>query len=263
MDSRISINARYKWLHQRDLLRELVMRDMKLRYKRSVFGIAWSLLNPLAQLIVFHLIFQLVLPLNIPNYAPFLFTGLLAWNWFQTSLYAATGSVVDNRDLIKRPGFPVLILPVVSVITNFIHYLLALPVLIAFLLIGGIRLTGSVVFLPILFAIQFVLTLGIAYLLAAVHVRFRDTQYLLSVVLFLGFYLSPIFYEASIVPERYQFLYNLNPMVTLIESYRDIFLFSRMPDPGWLLVLCLFAIIILGFGHFVYKHAAVRFSEEL
>src|SRR5215475_3862893 len=95
---------------RRDLLHELVVRDMKLRYKRSVLGIGWSLLNPLAQLLVYRFIFEDVLPVNVPNYTSYLFCGVLVWTWFQMSLVFATSSVVDNRDLIKRPGFPVAVL---------------------------------------------------------------------------------------------------------------------------------------------------------
>src|SRR5215468_1809870 len=98
---------------RRDLLRELVVRDMKLRYKRSVLGLGWSLLNPLAQLLVYKFIFEQVLPVNVPNFTSYLFSGVLVWNWFHMSLVLATSSIVDNRDLIKRPGFPIAILPAV------------------------------------------------------------------------------------------------------------------------------------------------------
>ena len=99
--------------HGFDLLYELVARDLKLRYKRSVLGVAWSLLNPLMQLLVFAFVFGTVLPLGIPDYVIFLFTGILAWNWFHSSLLTATSTIVDNRDLVKRPGFPAAILPAV------------------------------------------------------------------------------------------------------------------------------------------------------
>ena len=111
---------RSKLRYQFDLLRELVLRDLRLRYKRSL-GVFWSLLNPLLQLLVFTLIFGIVLPLKIPNFPLFLFVGLLAWNWFQASLTEATGAIVDNRDLVRRPGFSTTILPVVPVTTNFIR----------------------------------------------------------------------------------------------------------------------------------------------
>jgi len=109
----------------RDLLFTLVARDMKLRYKRSILGIAWSLLTPLAQLVVYYFVFTVLLPLSVPNYVSFLFSGVLVWSWFQMSLFQATSAIVDNRELIKRTGFPAAILPMVTVTTQLIHFLVA------------------------------------------------------------------------------------------------------------------------------------------
>ena len=124
----------------RDLLREMVIRDMKLRYKRSVLGILWSLLNPLIQMLVFTFLSRGVLSLDIPNYPSFVFTGVLAWNWFQRALSLTAGAITGNRELIRRPGFPTAILPVATVATHLIHFLLALPILLLFLAFGGNRL---------------------------------------------------------------------------------------------------------------------------
>jgi lipopolysaccharide transport system permease protein len=249
--------------YTRDLLRELIMRDIKLRYKRSVLGIIWSLLNPLMQLLILSLIFRIVLPLDIPNYNTFLFTGLLVWTWFQTSLYAATGAIVDNRELIRRPGFPAGILPVVTVATNFIHFLLALPILLAFLVISGIPLSSALLALPFLFVVQFLFTLSLVYFIAPIHVRFRDTQYLLGIVLLLGFYLSPVFYEASAIPPRYQYIYRLNPMVTLIESYRTVLMQGRMPGIYSLLLLVIISMAFMAIGYGIFNRARSHFAEEL
>ena len=257
------IDYRYRFYYLRDLLFSLVARDMKLRYKRSLLGFAWSLINPLAQLLVLNFVFSHVLPLNIPHYAAFLFTGILVWSWFQSSLLMATGSIVDNRDLIRKPGFPIAVLPIVSIATNFIHFLLALPMLIFFLLASGIQLTTTVLVLPILFALQFLLTISLAYFISAVHVVFRDTQYLLGIGLLLGFYLSPVFYDASIIPENYQFLYRLNPMVVLIDAYRTLLLKGELPSGTPLFVLWIAATAFLVFGYNVFRRSSHNFIEEL
>lgn len=247
----------------RDLLLILVGRDMKLRYKRSILGIAWSLLTPLAQLAVYYLTFDLLLPLNIPNYPAFLFSGLLAWNWFQGSLYQATSTVVDNRELIKRPGFPTAILPVVTVASYLIHFLLALPILVVFLMISEIPLTGALLSLPLVIAAQFVLTLSLGYFTATFYVRFRDTQHLLGVLLNLLFFLSPVFYKASDVPAQYQILYRLNPMVHLIEAYRAILLSGSLPNGTSLLLVSLASVGVLGLGYYLFRSASGRFVDEL
>jgi lipopolysaccharide transport system permease protein len=254
----------HRLIYRRDLLRELVGRDMKLRYKRSVLGIAWTLLNPLMQLLVFLFVFNVVLPLNIPHYSSFLFTGILVWNWFQGSLNQATGAIVDNRELLRRPGFSMAILPIVTVTSHLLHFLLALPVLLLFLMLDGRQLTNAIFALPVVMALQFILILGLAYLVATFHVTFRDTQYLLNVLLNLFFYLTPVFYEASTIPARYQPLYRLNPMVVLIDAYRAILAHGLLPDHRVaLLVLGLGATGVLAYGSVTFIRASARFVEEL
>jgi lipopolysaccharide transport system permease protein len=250
-------------IYLRDLLRELVLRDMKLRYKGSVLGLAWSLLNPLAQLLVFGFVFSSLLPLSIPNYTAFLFTGLLVWSWFQSSLFASTTVIVDGRTLIKRPGFPVALLPVVTVTANLVHFALALPVLLVFLLLTGIPLHVTVLLLPLLIAIQFLLTLSISYFLAAVQVTFRDTQHLVGVLLLLFFYLTPIFYDGSVVPAAIQPIYRLNPLLHLLEAYRAILIEGRLPDIGMLLVVTAVSAVWLFLGFRVFRQASYTFVEEL
>lgn len=252
-----------KLLHTRDLLFTLVARDMKLRYKRSILGIAWSLLTPLAQLAVYYLVFKILLPLDVPNYMAFLFSGVLVWGWFQMSLFQATSVIVDNRELVKRPGFPVAILPTVTVTSHLIHFLVALPILFVVLVIGGTPLSGVIVALPLVIAVQFILTVGLVYFSATFYVAFRDTQYLLGVFLNLLFFLTPIFYDASVLPAKYQALYRLNPLVHIVEFYRGILLHGKLPDVEALLVVAIPTVLILFLGYHVFVKASARFVDEL
>jgi lipopolysaccharide transport system permease protein len=248
---------------QLDLLRELVSRDMKILYKRSMLGIAWTLINPLLQLAVFAFIFQVVLPVNIPKYSSFVFSGLLVWNWFQSSLFQATGVITNNRPLIRQPGFPISILPVVTVMTGLIHFCLALPILVVFIAIDGISITPALMYLPILLLLQFVLTVSLTYPLAAVNVSFRDTQHILGVLLQLLFYLTPLFYDISSVPDRLRSFYYLNPMVILVEAYRQIMIHGAPPNWSLLGILSLVSVVILPIGHRIFKRQSARFVEEL
>ena len=263
MTSLDAIVDRRRLIYLRDLLFTLVARDMKLRYKRSILGIAWSLVTPLAQLAVFYLIFKVLLPLNVPNYLSFLFIGVLVWSWFQGSLYQATSVIVDNRELIKRPKFPRAILPAVTVTSYLIHFLLALPILFLLLVLGGIPLTSAILALPLLIMIQFILTLSLAYFTATLYVPFRDTQYLLSVLLNLLFFLSPVFYQSSDLPAQYQWFYRLNPMVRLLESYRAMFLTGRFPDGISLLLMTIPAVVTLLLGYYVYRKASDHLIDHL
>ena len=254
-------------LHQlvylRDLLRELVGREIKLRYKRSFLGLSWSLLHPLAQLLVFTLVFSTILPLNIPNYPAFLFTGLLAWTWFQSSLQYATGAIVNNPELIKRPGFPTAILPIVTVTNHLIHYLLALPILLIFLWIVGLKPGAALLAFPLLLLLQFLFTLGLAYLAATLHVVFRDTEHLLVIALFLLFYLSPVFYDVGLLPEYARRLFALNPLVHLLEAHRTILLEQTLPDWPPLLLLTSFSLLLLAGSYRLFNKMSDSFVEEL
>jgi lipopolysaccharide transport system permease protein len=249
----------YLW----DLLTVLVDRDLKLRYKRSYLGLAWSLLNPLAQFLILNFVFSAVLPLNIPDYPAFLFTGVLAWTWFSNSLLLATSAIVDNRELIRRPGFPPAILPLIAVVSNLIHFVLALPILAIFLVASGAGLTPGVLWLPVVIGVQFLVSLSLAYFLAAIQVTFRDTQYLLGIALLLGFYLTPVFYDAAAAPSRFQLAYRLNPMVHVLDAYRAALLGGGAVPWAALGVITLAAAGLLLAGYRIFMRASYHFAEEL
>ena len=250
-------------LHTRDVLRELIARDVKLRYRGSYFGMAWTLLNPIAELLVLSFIFGSVLPMGIPNFAAFLFTGLLVYTWFQTSLFFATAAIVGNRDLVRRPNFPLAVLPIVSVASTLLHFLLSLPVLFALLLWNSVPVTWTLLALPALIAVQFTLILALAYPLAAVNVWFRDTQYFLKVILQLLFFMTPVFYESKAIPERFQTLYRFNPMVGVVDGYRDVIVRGVLPSPqSWLTLLAVSGVLLL-LGYAAFKRASRKFADEL
>jgi lipopolysaccharide transport system permease protein len=250
-------------IYYRDLLRELVVRDLKLLYKRSTLGIAWTLISPLLQLLVFTFVFRSVLLVNIPQYSSFAFSGLLVWTWTQSALFQATGLITGNRSLVRQPGFPITILPIVTVTTGLIHFLLALPVLLIFLIVDGVQLNSTFLLLPFLLVLQFVLTVSFAYPLAALNVTFRDTQHTLGVLLQLMFYILPIFYDLSKVPDHYRSLFLLNPMVSLLESYRAILVYGTLPDWRSLLILAILSGILLPIGYRIFKRQSERFVEEI
>jgi lipopolysaccharide transport system permease protein len=253
--------TRRRWIHVRDILRELIARDVKLRYRGSYFGMAWTLLNPIAELVVLWFVFGNILPLNIPNYAAFLFTGLLAYTWFQTSLFNATVAVVNSRDLIRRPDVPLDILPVISVASTMLHFVLSLPVLFVLLVWTGVPITGTVLALPALMAVQFVLILALAYPLSALHVWMRDTQYFLKVGLQLLFFMTPVFYERRAIPEQYHGLFMLNPMALIVDGYRDVLVRGVLPPAGTWVALAVAATALLLLGLTVFRRASRYFAD--
>jgi lipopolysaccharide transport system permease protein len=249
----------YLW----NLIRELVVRDMKVRYSSSILGIAWTLANPLMQLMVYYFVFKVIISMEIPRYASYVFIGVLAINWFHVSLFHAAGAINSNRELIQQPGFPSTILPAVSVLINLNHFLLALPILIPFLLIEGSRLSLSILALPILVVLQFILTLGLAYLVSSANVIFRDTEHLLAVLLRLHFFLTPVFYDSRMVPDNLQSIYRLNPMVGLLEAYRALLIQGTQPDWSALFGPFVLALFLLTIGLKIFERVKDRFVEVL
>jgi lipopolysaccharide transport system permease protein len=268
--SRIPLFSRIPWPtpYWLDLLSELVSREMKLMYKRSLLGMAWTLISPLLQLGVFVLVFQGLLGTNTstefyPSYTAYVFTGLLAWNWFQSSLFQATGVIITSRALIRQPGFPKAILPIVVVLTGLFHYVLALPILFVFFLIGGVKFTAYVFLLPLLQLLQFLLTISFSYVLAGINVKFRDTQHTLGVLLQLLFYLTPIFYSLKQIPPTYWYYYALNPMVHLVTAYRQILIWGTAPDWLALTIVAVIALGLLPIGYWIFRRQSEQFVEEI
>ena len=255
--------ARADWQHRLDLVVILVQRYLKGLYKDSFLGMVWTVINPLAQLLIYVFLFRIVLSLDIPRYSSFAFTGVLVYTWFQSALSDATSVIRDNADLVALPGFSVPILPVISVATTLINFGIALPLLLLIIAIDGTTWSLSLTALPVLLLLQFVFTLGLAYLAAAANVYVRDVEHLLGVALQLYFFLTPIFYALDAVPAAYQWVYTINPMAHLITAYRDVLLHGTAPDWSVLGVLALVSMTLLGLGMRVFSTASRRFLEML
>lgn len=250
------------WLHAAELVVHLVGREFRIRYRRAYLGWLWSVAQPLARLIVLTVVFTKILPLGIPNYAVFLFSGLIAWMWFASAIGSATTSVIDRRDLLLRPNVPRAAIPVVSVLTDGLDYLTALPVLAVFLAVeGGIPATA--IALPMVLAVELLFILGLGYALCAVNVFLRDVRIVVEVALLLGFYITPVFYRAESVPGNYRFLIQLNPMARIINAHREILIAGTFPAPGPFLVLALGCGAIFVAGYLLYRAMSTTFVDEL
>ncbi len=245
-----------------DLVRVLVGRDMKLLYKRSALGVLWTLVNPLLQLLIF-LFLRAVFKFDIPHFTSYVFTGLLVFQWFSKTTSQSTGIIIGNRPLIRQPGFPVTVLPPVVVTTGMIHFALALPVLMVFLFFDGLPMTLALVWLPIVMLIQFFLTVTLAYLLAGINVAFRDTQNLWAVLVQALFFLTPIFYSFRQIPEHFQALYILNPMVSILTAYRSILIEGQAPDWTSLFKIVAVLLVLFPISVLLFRHQSRRFVEEI
>ncbi len=249
--------------HVFDLAYALLERELKVEYKTTTLGILWGLANPLLQLLVYSFLFNRVISLDIPNYGLFLFPGLLAWTWFQTSLAQGARCITSQRDLVRQPGFPVMVLPAVSVAVDLVNLLLALPLFFLFSAIRGLEPHAVALLLPILLGLQFVLMLGPAYLVGALNVMFRDTERIVAICLQLLFFMTPVFYGVRNIPKSLRFVYKFNPMATLIEAYRDILVLGRAPNWGALAVLLAASVVLVIIGYRAFERMKNRFVEEL
>lgn len=253
-------------IRYRLLIQSLVGRELKARYRGSILGFFWSFVNPLLLLVTYTLVFTVILPgRHSPEMEPyflFFFCGILPWSWFSSSLLESSGVLIGGGNLIKKVLFPAEVLPVVTVVSNLVHFLLGLPILLAFLLVGG-RLKPSALFLPVPLLVQFVLTLGLALFLSALTVHFRDLQNILGHVLHLWFFATPVLYSLSEVPARLQVVLRLNPMAYVLSSYQQI-LFSGTFRPGrGLLVAALLAVLAFALGAFVFERLRDTLAEEV
>lgn len=222
----------------RNLLIQLVVRDLKVRYKNSVLGFFWSLANPLVQVATITIIVKYVMGIGIPNYSAYLLVGYLPWVFFQMALLDSSDTIlVHHRDLLKKVYFPREVLPISAVVANLIHYLLALVVFFAYLLFYFIFLSGSpimptVLLLPVLMLMQLLLIIGLSCFVSCLNTFYEDTKYILVVLLNVMFYITPIMYPAELVhntlPVAYREIayriYLLNPVAMLIDAYRKTLL---------------------------------------
>jgi lipopolysaccharide transport system permease protein len=218
---------------------------------------------PFLHLGIFYFLFKIILDIQIRRFTTFAFVGIVAYNWFQSGLTEATLSTTGNRELVLRPRFPAFILPLVAVSSSMLHFIFTFPLILTIVLFEGHHLPTVIFLIPVVMAVQFLLTLGLGYMATILNIVFRDTKPILDVLLRLFYFLSPVFYDPNMVPEAYQWLYNLNPLVVILQSYRDIILNGVMPPWSDLGVLAIFSVATFLVGLRVFQHQSYRFLEDL
>ncbi len=257
------IDFSHRISYYRDVISTLIGRELKIRYKGSWLGLAWSILSPLGTVAVLHILFTSMLPLNIPHYAAFVYSGLLPWTWFQAAVQISSTTLADNRDLVRKPFFPITVLPAVVTGTHFLLYLLALPVLFVLLLIEGMSLSPMLLLLPLIWLILAVFTLAWSMLMAAIGVLIRDLQHLLGVLMLLWFYMTPIFYNPASLSPEIQARLRLNPMTIIIQAHRAVTMQASMPDWTALAFCLIFSIVILFLGLGLFRRLHDTFAETV
>jgi ABC-type polysaccharide/polyol phosphate export permease len=251
-------------LQYRELVRNLVARDLKVRYRDSVLGFLWCLLNPLLMMLVFTVVFTVLMKSGIPNFPVFILVGILAWNLHATAVTGAITSVTGSSTLVMKVYFPREVLPISVVLSNTVNYLLALIVLFAMIAVFGVQLSVTLVFLPLILLVQVTFALGLAFFLSALSVRFRDVGIIMEALMLAWFFLTPVFYRIEdLFPMYARLMYILNPMSSIISAYRDVLYHGGMPGLDFLGRTFASSVVMLVLGYAYFRRASRHFGEEL
>ncbi len=257
----------------RQMIASFVRRDLRGRYKGSVLGFLWTFVNPLLQLLVYTIVFGTMLQSKTPNYHIHLFVALIPWIFFSASVTGGAMSVIAQKDMVKKIYFPREVLPISTVTTNFINMLFCFIVVFAVVFISGIftgnfpSILGLLCLIPV-FAVEYILSLGMAFLAAAITVYFRDMEHILGILMMAWQYLTPVLYGLNIFEGHPQYkailkVFNLNPMTPIITAYRTILYDCKIPDLSTLLWALLLGVIVLVLGWMTFTKLKRRFAEEL
>jgi ABC-type polysaccharide/polyol phosphate export permease len=247
----------------RSLVNSLILRELKARYRGSVLGFLWTFLNPLLLLGVYALVFNVYFRIQMEHYAGFMFSGLLPWIWFSSSLIEGTNAITSGGSLITKVLFPGQLLPLVKVGSNLMNFLLSLPILFVFLGFMGIFPDWNLCWLPLMLLIHFVFISGLVLILATLNVFLRDIQHILANLLTLWFFLTPILYPLSQVPGSFKKFVLLNPAALFTLGYQDIFFYRRSPDPWHLIPSVILSVFMLGLGIALFEHYKETLAEKL
>ena len=257
-----------------DLLRTLVRRDLEARYKGSVLGNLWSIVNPLSQLLIYTYVFSVILKVKLSlkglpanenvSFGLWLFAGLLPWIAFSTGLNQSASSVIGQPNLVKKVVFPLSLLPLVPIFSAFIESSFGLILLIFFVAVSSGTLHTTLALLPLVWIPQLLLTAGFGYLAAGLTVFLRDIPQTLNVILNIWFYVTPVVYPATSIPESWRnWLLWLNPLAAIVEVYRDFVLVGEVKHWGELGIAFTTSVIVFIIGFLVYRRLRPAFADVL
>ncbi len=252
-----------RFLHSLDVLRVLVEKEMKAKYKVASLGYIWSLAQPLASVMIFYFVFKIVVHINIENYPLFLIIGLFAWQWFAVAVNNSLTSLVYNASVIKKINFPRELIPISIVAVEMLHFIMTVPVLLSAMFFCGVKPHVSAIFLsPFVLLLQFLFTVAVCLLVSAVNLFFRDLERLVAVLMMLLFYLTPVVYVLDMVPVELKHYVLLNPMAIIVTTWRDILLNGTLKwsELGLAGVLSCGLVLI---SYWVFGRLSPKFAELL
>lgn len=250
------------------IVKDLTLTDFKLKYNRSVLGFFWSLLKPLLMLATLYVVFHHLIKLDVPHYELFLLLGIILWSFFTEATSNSMGVLIRNTSMIRKTAFDKKLLIISTNLSALISLLLNLAVFFIFVIIFRAGFSWHILLFVLLIIELFVFTLGVSFLLSAFYIRFRDLSHIWEVLVQVGFWVTPIIYPVSLIPNQFHNIYILNPLARIIEDSRNAIIFHKLPiiDISYLkhisitLFICLAAIII---GWIVFNIKSKRFAEQV
>ncbi len=260
--NRVAPTASRRWY---ELIRNLAVRDVEIRYKHSLLGLYWALINPLVMAAIYSFVFGTIFHVSsgpLP-YVVFLLTGFTFWNFLNNGLMSATASVTGNAQLLAKLYFPRVVLPAAAVIARLIDFAFSFVILLIFCLIYGVSIRWTVVFLPVVLLVQMVFVLGLGFLLAALNVLLRDISQLIGLVLLMWMYLTPVMYRASKIPVNLRTLFFLNPMSSFLELERDLMFSGKVSDPMLIAIAVGWTVVSYVVGLTVFRRVEPLFAEVM
>ena len=257
------MNIFKKIYNYRELLKSNVKKEIRGRYKNSILGIMWSFLNPLLQLLVYAVIFGALLGGNDSTYHIYICVALIPWTYFTTTITQAAFTIIGNGDIIKKVYFPREILPISVVTSGAVNFAISTIIILAFVIFSGIGISKYILLYPFILLVQYVLLLGISFIVSAITVYFRDLEHIIGIILMAAFYGTPIVYKLEQLPANLQILMKLNPMTHLINAYRAIFYYHQLPNMKMLGILLIASIGLTVVGYYIFKKLQKGFAEQL
>jgi lipopolysaccharide transport system permease protein len=246
------------------LFENLILKDFRIRYRNMSLGILWSLVNPLVMMGVLTFVFRGVVGgTQAPSFPLFIFCGLVPYNFFAGAVMTGTTSIIDNAGLVKRVPVPREVVPVTAVLSNCVHLMIQIALLLLMTLIFGKHPGAHWLWLPLIWLLYVVFVCGLALGLSAINVYIRDTRYLVESFNLVLFYLVPIFYSFNIIPVKYREIYQFNPVAALVMAMRNILLEGIAPATSLIMNLVIVACVTLGIGLMIFRSLKTRFYEHI
>ena len=247
----------------KEFLKSNVKKDIRGKYKGSFLGVLWSFINPLLSVVVYAIVFHYIMRFNIDHYLIYLISGIIPWTFFTNSVTAGLNSVLFNADIIKKVYFPRAILPISAVTSCLVNFSISCVIVILFALFSGVGVSFYLLLIPLIAVIQYIFTLGIAFIISAVEIYVRDIEHIITFLISMLFYVTPILYTPSYVPDKFAWILKLNPLAYIIEAYHSVIYYKTLPNLGDLGIVFGISMVVLFLGYKVFDKLQRGFAEEV